>query len=545
MRNIIFLWRIIVVSLMLSQTVYANETILKRVYSNNVFYNLLEHTNGTIYVGGSNGLYEIKNNILKKINDESGYVVFKNNQITRNSYFGVEVNYKYKSILPANYEDLSHQSVVRGSNIYLICRGDLFIYEIKPYKFNLKGKSIRCFSDNSIGTYSGVFIYGKNIQIPNYTSGDIFERDSTFYICYDGLAIYSPKKGTKLFRRENTNETQIGNVNLGFSREIMQFNDGGFLLSSTTGLHLIDSAFVNVQTIFESKYNIAPVIIDVVDAKHEKIISFGSANKFYNYSVNQEDLFLKETFRNSIVDGFKLENDIVGEYVLLLNDEVIIYNNFDSVSKNNVVGLKEAHSIISIGKDTTLITSQDGAHLLYLKSKEISPLMFEGVEFNKRALSRKGNVLKLGSTEGFIEINKSDLIKICNDLIKKSDNRMQTTFNIWFIVIFVSFISVLGMLVYVRKKPKLFNNEVEKEITRIDIEVYIQSNLKNVSIKSIKNFFNISNKGLYKIIAPDKPGAIISNHRKVKAKELILKGVSLKGISEETGFSLSYLRKIK
>ncbi len=499
---------------------------------------------GTLYVGASDGLYKIIDNSLEKVNNESGYIEFKNNQITRSIYFGVELTHRYKNILPAHYGEFLHQSIDRKNNIYLICRGTLLMYEVKPYEFKFKGKSIRSFSENSIGSYEGVFIYGNPIKIPGYTSGEIFERDSTFYICYDGLAIHSPKRGTKLFKRENTNETQIENINLGFSREIFQFQDRSFLLSTSTGLHLIDSTFVKIKTIFETKNNVAPIIIDVLDVDHEKIISFGTANKFYNYSVNQEELILKTTFKNSIEDGYKLQSHIANKYVLLLNDEVIVYNNYVD-SQERITGLNEAHSMISIGKDTALISTQNGAHLLLLKSKEISPLFFEGIEFNKRALWKKGNTLKLGSTDGYIEISKIDLIKAYNDLINNIEKKKLTNYSIWFFALFMIIILLLGVLVYVRNKPKLLNNDVEKEITRIDIEEYIQSNLKNVSIKNIKDYFNISNKSLYKIIAPEKPGVIISNFRKMKVKELISKGESLKNISEKTGFSISYLRKLK
>ena len=137
------------------------------------------------------------------------------------------------------------------------------------------------------------------------------------------------------------------------------------------------------------------------------------------------------------------------------------------------------------------------------------------------------------------------MIKAYNDLIKLTENKILTNYNIWYFVIITLIISLLGIFIYVRHKFKLQKNFDKKEITRFEIGEYIQLNLKNVSITNIKDYFNISNKSLYKTLAPEKPGSIISNYRKEKAKELLLKGESIKTISMETGFSISYLRKLK
>lgn len=544
MRKIVFLWRIIIFFCLFYQPTKANEPILKNVYSNSVFYNFYEHFDGVLYVGTSDGLYMLSNNSLKKINNEPGYVLFENGQITRSTSFGIVTNHKYKNILPVHYSEFPHQSIKKNKHIYLICRGALFTYQIKPYKFKLKGKSIRCFTDNSVGTYSGIFIKDKLIKIPNYTSGQILEKDSIFYICYDGLAIYNPNNDIKLLVRENTRETKINKFNLGLSRDIFQLNNKSFLLSTTTGLHLIDSMFVNVKTIYKAKNNLAPIIIDIEDFEHETIISFGNSNKYYRYSINQQDLYLSKKFLNPIQNGFKMKNDVVDKYALLFKNKVIIYNRTTN-SQVEILGLREAHSIIAIGNETLLITTQNGAHLLFLNSNKLSPLLFDGIEFNNGALWRRGEILKLGSTNGYIEITKSELIKIQDDLNKITEKNESTTYISWIFALFALIIIILGIYVYQRFKSKFKNNVIENEITRFDIEEYIQLNLKNVSIKSIKDNFNISNKSLYEIIAPEKPGVIISNYRKLKVKDLISKKESLKTISEETGFSISYLRKLK
>ncbi|MEY3432276.1 MAG: hypothetical protein RL131_212, partial [Bacteroidota bacterium] len=57
--------------------------------------------------------------------------------------------------------------------------------------------------------------------------------------------------------------------------------------------------------------------------------------------------------------------------------------------------------------------------------------------------------------------------------------------------------------------------------------------------------FNTNNSHIYKLIEPEKPGSIIQKLRLEKVIEMRKAGISVSKISEETGLSESYIKKIR
>ena len=77
------------------------------------------------------------------------------------------------------------------------------------------------------------------------------------------------------------------------------------------------------------------------------------------------------------------------------------------------------------------------------------------------------------------------------------------------------------------------------------VEDYIKSNLTTVTIESIRAQFGLSNKSLYALTTPEKPGRLITKYRMKMVKDLVAKGQDIEAISRATGFSVSYLKKLK
>lgn len=543
MRRIIFFLGIIISILFCRQQLSANDTLIISVHTNEFFYNINEDASGTVYVGTSEGLYKIVAGSLQKVNNEPGYVIVQKDEIVRSSYYGTKATNKFKNLLPANYSEFPHQSYEVNQYIFIICKGALFTYEITEYSTHMKEQSVRCFTNNSIGTYGGIYIYGKRLELPTYSSGNIYEKDSIFYICYDGLAIHYPDGETKLFVRSTTGETKIADETIGYAREIRQLSDGSFLFSSTTGLYLIDSSFTSVRILYNSLDNSAPVIIDVYDLKHIKIVDFTDNEKLYRFSLDQNEILEVSNFNKPVHDGLKLSSEIVSEYVILTESEIIVFNN-ESKTEVKASGLIQAHSIIPFGEDILVISSQNGLYLFFLKTNEISSVLFEGIEFNKRALWNSGDTLKVGTTSGYLVITKNELIDLYKERVERNKMKESNFYVLVIIAISIIVLLLLGYYISIKQK-KISLASVPKKITTIEIEDYIQANLNIVTLDTLKAHFKINNKDLYGITAPNKPGSIISDFRKAKAKELVKKGKSLEVISGITGFSISYLKKIK
>lgn len=82
------------------------------------------------------------------------------------------------------------------------------------------------------------------------------------------------------------------------------------------------------------------------------------------------------------------------------------------------------------------------------------------------------------------------------------------------------------------------------KVTRGDIETFIQENLAQASLKSIAEKFQTNNAVIYSLLSPEKPGALINRLRMERVHRLRKFGRSAREISQQTGFSEFYVRKV-
>jgi hypothetical protein len=143
-----------------------------------------------------------------------------------------------------------------------------------------------------------------------------------------------------------------------------------------------------------------------------------------------------------------------------------------------------------------------------------------------------------------------------NALIKRNKtqiNKEKLPFYIIVALMITALIAILLLILLMKARKKITTAKIQiKELTteeprlnREQIECFIRENLANASLKSINDHFNTSNRNIYKIIEPDKPGSIIQKIRLEKVKEMNKAGRDLTEIAEATGLSMSYIRKIK
>ncbi len=518
----------------------ASDIVLEKFYGTKVHYNFSVDKDGNILIGTSQGTFKIIDNSLIKLNDNAGYVRFTKGKLEVSKNGSVDRHYKYRDLLPNSYSKYWQQSIEKENYIYIICKNALFIFKRLPFSLQMEGYSIRSFSPNSIATYNGVFCFGEKLKVPTYSSGKILEIDSTFYICYDGLVKYSRGQKPIVYSNEVSGETKIGDNTIGFSRDIKKLNSEGFLLSTTKGLYVLNDSLEVAEKIFNNEDNNAPVIIEVFQKGYTNRVTFAQKNKIYRYGFSSKELIQLTSFSDIIVDGMVIPHEVNSEYFILTNHSLVIYNYLKD-EKKVIRGLSNAYSLLVLTNNDLLISTING--LYYLKSGTNKFVhIFNGVEFNKMALYKEGDTIKLGSTNGIIKITESGLQNVVdNEIIRDQINVKKS-----FIYIILGLLIVsLGLLIvnWYRKKRIIISDE--KNITKQTILNYIEENLSNVTVESISEHFKINNNVLYSLVKPSKPGKLITGLRLEKAKELKIQGRSIEEIANYTGFSASYLKKLK
>jgi len=531
--------KIIFLSLSLIINMVSKDTLMEAFYNDRIYYNLAVDDNGEVLVSSNAGVFKVEGSRLKNINKNHGYISIKNGYISYSKFTNEEMHSKYNHLLPDYYRGFNHFSLEKDPYIYLISNNSFFIFKLSDYKTYMPESSIRAFSANSIGTYDGIYCYGKKIKVPDYTSGNILEQDSTFYICYDGLAIYKPNDSIQLFKRDLTGEVKICQNYVGLARDIFKLNDGRFILATTKGLYILNSTFTSIEKILEEESENGTEIIYIDQQQETLVVTFSINNSLYEYSLVDDELVNLSRFDKSIEDGFKIEGN-KKKYIILTDNE--IFSVSDGINERIIFDeFSDSYSLLPFDKGNVIITTMDGAFAINLNTKKTTEI-FQGVEFNKRALFKTADSIKLGTINGYVSLSTNELKNMIKEVDSFNDIKRNNTFFITLIgvLVIVVLLSIAFYLISLKRKQSINN-----KTTLNDIETFIISNLNQVTIDSIINNFNLSLKELYELTYPNKPGKLITKKRKDLVKTLLRKDKDLVYISELTGFSISYLKKIK
>ena len=245
-------------------------------------------------------------------------------------------------------------------------------------------------------------------------------------------------------------------------------------------------------------------------------------------------------FEKPIEDGFKTGDSNLKKYILLTDSELFLVTD-GSEERIAFNEFSDAYSLIAYDKDEVLITTIDGAIAFDLPTKKATRI-FDGIEFNKRALFKSADSIKLGTSNGYFSLSIDQLKNIIREEEAiREDERKDTLFTTIIAILAIVLVSsiVFYLISLKRKRPR------KKRVGLQEVEAFIAGNLKQVTIDSITNHFNLSLKELYELTYPNKPGKLITKKRKDMVKSLLKQEKGLVYISEITGFSVSYLKKIK
>ncbi len=521
------------------------DTVLNTVYSNPFFYNVLTNKAGTIYAGTSEGVFEIDGTNLKRYNQQKGYITLdkKGDPVINKEGLRNYFERKYSYLLP--FPELAREEYHAGTleHFYICAGGRIYIFAIVPYTLSYDHHSIRTISENFVGTYSGIYLKGNKLKkiFPSFTDGYIREIEGYAYVCYDWLLKVDP---------EIIRTGKIDSVGTGVQpincNQLVQFRDafrsnltGNFYYASVTDL-LKKGKNDSIESIYNSKTKIREVVLI---GENKSLLYFSDGAYIIVADLNNDKVDTLHQLTAEVVDG-----SITGRNIYVLTNEGLYVIKTDKEIEK-LTNLYQAHTLELISATELVISTNTGLFSFNTVSKTLSTLI-SGIEFNAKALFKKGDLLQVGSTNGLYTININDLDQLItkNKAIEKKE-----TLPIYVIIVLFVAITIILVLVFLlirsRNKLVIAAEEIKElnmdSLDRAKIEQYIRENLTTVSIKSITNHFDTNISHVYKLISPDKPGSIIQKLRIEKLVELKNAGKTVAEIAEATGLSTSYVVKIK
>lgn len=515
--------------------------------------NILQQ-DGKVFIGTSDGAYQIDGLEFIKVDDRQGYVTYNDDlEVMSQVAFSTLVHFKGSSFLPEKFHGANVQMVRNQSLLYVVASGSLFIYELRPYELIFPGYSVRSISDNLVATYKGIFMGDELFTAVSYSSGKIYEFNDTIVLCYDGLYVQLPDTS---FHRVSPLEAQFESkgVIYGHAREYIQVSQDTRFLFTTTGVFKLDSLFQVSDIIFEEAVGLRSLHERWLEPHYlgdeSGLLVFSYANKVYRYNYLEE----------SYTDSLSLPGNIYSG--------VMRPNSFDcfvsSTSGTFIVSeFKTFHKISEKTSYHTLLLGRKGFGWLYCSSNYGLDAydirggrmheLIDGVEFNQYALHVRNDTLFAGSVGGLYLVPTAQVEQLIALNLEKKIAKVKEKdgLNSPEAYIIAGMAGVLIFLLYlnfIRKSdPNPLNSPSNFPIPDLKTRVmdYINQNLATASIENICSHFQFSSTKLYQLTQPEKPGELIRRLRTEQVRKMRNAGYSKTEIAEATGFSKSYVGRVK
>lgn len=240
----------------------------------------------------------------------------------------------YNHLLPTNYTKSKSNSLVYRSDIYIICRGSLFVFNLKSYKIKPL-PSIRSISKNYIGSYGGIYslVNNEKLELPTYTNSFIREFDGVTFINWDGLSIIN-KNGQRNFYASNGEGIEIKDEIIGLANDVEKIDVNRFLLFTSYGVYLFNDKTLDFkQVLSASKYGILNVIRSEKSINGVSRIFLHNDKTIFQYlpktkelnKISSFDSFIVDVFSNSASVYYVLTDKNVRKIHLTEKKKIILY----------------------------------------------------------------------------------------------------------------------------------------------------------------------------------------------------------------------------
>lgn len=509
---------------------------IKKIHTDHIYYNVVLYEN-EIYVSSNDGIYKIDYYSSELIiHDESvrGTInsnLSKNLNIFKIKFINPPIN------LPEPYTGTVTDFAYNNNYLYVVSKGDLLIYENKPYKFLPYG-SVRSISKNSIGTYSGILINGNKLKKPYYTDGQIKEFDSITFICYNGLAEF--KNGQEKILYDNDN-SKFSNAEYGIISDIFSIGNSNYLTISSTGIYRYDYNLNSFSLIYSNEKKIIPIKNKIQNRiQNDNEFHFIDGDKYLSLDTNTlSTKVLYDNFDYTISDLLECSNDGNIFYGISENNSLLKFrrseNTFELLNKYQMSF--PAHTISDVG-DLVFLSGNDGLSL-FVKSID---KMYDRIitdEFNINAVFKSNNDISFGSIHGVYKIenvNEYQKSSYLQNIIPSNDTTNDVKIFIMIMICLILFILILK-----RSNRKNLSNE---ELV-VEIKKFISKNLRTVTLSLLQDEFDLDYSAINNLQKGFSPAKFIKQERNSRAKDMFLKNEPVSNISHQTGYSESYLLKNK
>ena len=529
---------------LISSEIRADENFwINKIYSEKIYYNIIL-IDDDIYIGSNNGIY-----IIDKLNDDLSLV--KNSIIGPvNSNLNYDSSHRIEFISPPRdltkkYNFSVTDYLYNGNKLYVISKGDLLIFEEKPYRFKALG-SVRSITKNSIGTYSGVYINENKLEV-KYTDGQIREFDSITFVCYNGLISY--KNGVEKILYNNSNAKIDNDAKYGRISDIFHIGDHNYILitgdkSSSlrgdNGIYKYNYKSNNFELVYTSEKNVIPIKNKIYDRiKSSDKFHFIDNDNYYsldliNFSVNR----VQKDVSTNIIDILEDSGDGTFFFAITENNRLLkLERDYDGLKVINSFTMNNsAHTIADVG-EILFISGNNGLSFFDKNYEKI----FNNIiidEFNKGAFYRSGDNISFGSIHGIYELENVRKFKTTDFINNYLEPKEEKNSSFYFLIVLT--ISLIFIAFKLRNKRNLSNEEVISKI-----KIYIKNNLKSVTLELIQEKFELDYYELNSLNKDFKPAKYIKREREKTANKMFLDNESFENIASETGYSVSYLTKYK
>lgn len=531
-----------------------NSFDIEEVNSKNIYTNILQFK-GALYIGSNNGAIEINTNNNEPIihKDIVGYITINKEKIIGGKLTedSKPSDNEYNNLLPDKFKRSSSRTAFFNNKLYIINNNVLFVFKRNFFLKNYDSLNIRCVTKNLIGSYNGIFNHGKKLEFPSYTDGKIREYEDEYFICYGGL--YRDSSGNiNNYYNEANGETKIGKNNIGHARDIIKLHGSEYALTTNKGIYIINLLKKNIFKIISSNTkNEYFLTFKLNDESKINSFYFTENSKIYFFENKIKEKYLVfDTKKNDLIKDVYMENS--SNFYVLFESQLVKYtkNYITNIFEDAVLmnDLKFTHNIINY-KNTLVVTTNNGTHFYNIKTNK-SYYNAIPYEANRRSLCIINDTLKYATTSGLINISENDLNNIFNEIDKEpyKSYKIDSEIKNYIITFLFALIFILSITLFVLyKKSKVQSEDIKKnkvELTKEIIETYIQENITSVTVQNICQKFKLTKTQLYEIIENEKPGETIRKYRINLVRKYRRLKKDEKFIADNTGFSISYLKKI-
>lgn len=534
-RKIIFLLIISSYSALFSQQ---NEAFNLFFSNTEAFYFNAIIYQGDVLFGSDAGVVSFKNTTPFIVDPNiKGAIGQVNGEIEKST---IQYDNYYNYLLPSSYKGLETTHVFFDNTLYIICRGDLFVFQSSSY--NLKSfPSIRSMTKNYIGTYDGIFFNDSlKLDFPSFTSGHIREYDSITFINWGGVSLIKNGFQEDYYNIDvNVGGIKINNQLYGEALDSYEIKHPYYLLSTSKGLYKFNTNTKEIILLQEPLYGPYRFIRGEKNASGLKILYLHDEKQILEFYL-ENNRIEKKLIKDRIVDVFSKS---ASEYYIL-TDKSLEFFSINIPRKNKVLmdGLVNTNNVY-LFKNFVLVTSDQGLDLFDLNSNEVAKNVLRD-ELNYNAIYADEQKIQLGGVNGLYELNYQDLMTLFDSNKPKIEEPKQNVFP--FIVgSLVILVVVILVLTLIRQNRIIKNQRALESLTTKDkIEAFIKTNIQNVSIELLCETFDLPVNALYKALGNVKPGEIIRKERLRIVKRMRREKASEEEIAKATGFSVSYLKKI-